>query len=161
VALSAVALLAALLPAQDESAYYTVDHLVPPDGERLEVGGLDFLPDGRLVCSTRRGQVWIAENPLAQDPRDARFTLFAEGLFEGLGLEVVDGEIYVLQRTELSKLLDTASDGRCDTIETVSNDWGSSGNYHEFAFGLPRGKDGNHDQRNVVDIEYDRYRQRK
>jgi hypothetical protein len=134
-------LLAQGLPAQDEGAYYTVDHLVPPDSERLEVGGLDFLSDGRLVCSTRRGQVWIVENPLAADPRDARFTLFAEGLFEGLGLEVEGGEIYVLQRTELSKLLDTDQDCRCDTIETVSSDWGSSGNYHEFAFGLPRAPD--------------------
>lgn len=129
--------------AAEEAEYTTLDALTPPDGARLEVGGLDFLSDGRLVVSTRRGQVWIVENALADDPSDARFTLFAEGLHEGLGLEIVDDDIYVLQRGELSRLVDTDEDGRCDTIHTVCDDWGLSGNYHEFAFGLPRDDAGN------------------
>ncbi|MCA9321915.1 MAG: hypothetical protein KDB53_14330, partial [Planctomycetes bacterium] len=108
---------------------YRVVEFTPPEGEILEVGGLDFLPDGRLVCSTRRGQVWIVEGPEG-DPKDMRFSLFAEGLQEGLGLEVVDGVIHVLQRAELSRLHDDDGDGRCDRIETVANDWGVSGNYH-------------------------------
>ena len=130
-------------PAADESLYYAVDYLVPPDGARLEVGGLGFLPDGRLVASTRRGQVWIVDDPLAKDPKDARFHLFAEGLQEGLGLAVVDGAIIVLQRAELSRLVDEDQDGTCDRIDTLANDWGVSGHYHEFAFGLPRDSAGN------------------
>ncbi len=126
-----------------ESDYYTVDFLTPPDGELLEVGGLGFFSDGRLAVSTRRGQVWIVENPLADDPKDARFTLFAEGLFEGLGLNIVDDELYVLQRTELSRLRDVDGDGVCDEIDCITNEWGYSGNYHEFAFGLPRDEQGN------------------
>lgn len=131
--------LAAALPTQDvsEADYWTVDHLSPPAGEVLEVGGMDFLPDGRLVVSTRRGQVWIVENPMAEDPADARFQLFAEGLNEGLGLNVHEGELYVLQRSELSRLADEDGDGRCDRVDTICDDWGLSGNYHEFAFGLP------------------------
>jgi hypothetical protein len=62
------ALLGAAAQAPSESAYYAVDYLEAPAGARLEVGGMDFLPDGRLVVSTRRGQVWIVENPLAKDP---------------------------------------------------------------------------------------------
>ena len=94
----------------DEATYYSVDHLPVPAGEVLEVGGLDFLSDGRMVLSTRRGQVWMVEDPLADDPADARFTLFAEGLDEGLGLavipdDVVDGRtretVWVVQRGEL------------------------------------------------------------
>lgn len=130
-------------PAADEARYFSVEHLVPPAGALLEVGGMDWLPGGELVVSTRRGQVWIVENPLAADPSAARFRLFAEGLQEGLGLKVVDGVIHVLQRGELSRLLDTDKDGSCDTVETVSNGWGLSGNYHEFAFGLPRDAQGN------------------
>ena len=126
-----------------EDEYYVLDNYTPPAGVSLEVGGLAFMSDGRLVVSTRRGQVWVVENPLADDPADARFHLFCEGLHEGLGLSVVDDEIYVLQRAELSRLKDTDGDGTCDRIETVSNDWGVSGNYHEFAFGLPRDDDGN------------------
>jgi hypothetical protein len=126
-----------------EAEYYAVDYLVAPKGGRIEVGGLDFLPDGRLICSTRRGQVWIVDNPLAKDPKDAVFHLFAEGLHEGLGLEVVNGEVFVLQRGELSKLSDDDKDGTCDRIDTIAQGWGYSGHYHEFAFGLPRDDAGN------------------
>jgi len=36
-----------------ESDFYRVDWLKPPEGSVLEVGGMDFLPDGRLLLSTR------------------------------------------------------------------------------------------------------------
>jgi len=140
--IAATLLLAACLP-QTEADSYALDYLTPPEGEAVEVGGMDFLPDGSLIVSTRRGQVWWIENPTAADPADARFHLFCEGLQEGLGLRVVDGEIYVLQRSELSKLVDLDGDKVCDRIETLSQGWGMSGNYHEFAFGLPRDAAGN------------------
>lgn len=139
-----IALLLSLACVQgSEAEFYAVDYLTPPAGEVLEIGGMDFLSDGRLVVSTRRGQVWIVEEPLAEDPADAKFTLFCEGLWEGLGLDVTDDEIFVLQRGELSKLTDLDGDGVCDRIDTLCNRWGLSGNYHEFAFGLPRDEAGN------------------
>src|SRR5262249_31227130 len=128
------------------------DYLKPPDGAVLEVGGMDFLSDGRLLVSTRRGQVWLVDHPLDADPAAARFSLFAEGLDEGLGLKVLPGkgthgkaedEIYVLQRSELSRLRDIDGDGRVDHIDAVASDWGLSGNYHEFAYGLPADAQGN------------------
>ena len=136
----ALALLAGSALAQDE--HYTVEYFPTPPGAVLEVGGMDFFSDGSLALSTRRGQVWILENPDCEEPAQARFRLFAEGLREGLGLNIVDDQLYVLQRGELSRLSDSDGDGRCDTIETVANDWGLSGNYHEFAYGLPRFPDG-------------------
>ncbi len=111
-----------------EEAYYAVDYLRPPEGELLEIGGMGFLSDGRLVLSTRRGQVWMVEDPLAADPAAARFRLFAEGLWEGLGLAVVRDEIYVVQRSELSRLSDEDGDGVCDRIDTLCDDWGVSVN---------------------------------
>jgi glucose/arabinose dehydrogenase len=132
-----------LAQAPTEADSYAVDYLTPPEGAVLEVGGMDFLPDGRLALSTRRGQVWIVDNPLVNDPKHAKFSLFAEGLNEGLGLKVVDGQIHVIQRSELSRLFDTDNDGRCDRIDTLSDGWGLSGNYHEFAYGLPRDAAGN------------------
>lgn len=136
-------ILAALQADATESSYYTLDTFITPSGSALEVGGMDFLSDGRLVVSTRHGQVWIVEGALGDDVSQAKFTLFAEGLQEGLGLNVVDDEIYVLQRSELSRLLDDDGDGTCDRIDTVSNTWGVSGNYHEFGFGLPQDNQGN------------------
>ena len=131
-----------LPPRSREADYWEVEFLPAPAGA-IEVGGMAFLPDGRLAISTRRGQVWLVEQPLAADPAALRWSLFAEGLSEGLGLAVVDGELLVLQRTELSRLRDGNGDGRCDRVETLAADWGLSGNYHEFAYGLPLDAAGN------------------
>ena len=125
-----------------EAEYYRLVEMPGPAGEIIEVGGLDFFSDGRIAVSTRRGQVWIVE-PAEGERAASSFHLFAEGLQEGLGLSVVDDVVHVLQRGELSRLLDRDGDGRCDTVECVCDDWGYSGNYHEFAFGLPRDRAGN------------------
>ena len=128
--------------AAGESDYWAVDYLSPPEGEILEVGGIGFLSDGDMVLSTRRGQVWRVDQPDAEDPNDATFTLICEGLHEGLGLSVIDDDIFVLQRGELSKLVDVNGDELIDEVQTITQDWGMSGNYHEFAFGLPTKADG-------------------
>ncbi|MCH2134071.1 MAG: PQQ-dependent sugar dehydrogenase [Phycisphaerales bacterium] len=132
-----------LLLVAEESTYYTVETIPAPEGEIIEVGGMDMLPDGSLALSTRRGRVWIVENPDAEDPADARWHLFADGLAEGLGLKVVDGEIYVIQRSELSRLRDDDGDRRVDHIDTLTQGWGLTNNYHEYAFGLPVDDEGN------------------
>ena len=46
-----------------ENAYYRLVTIPIPEGIVLEVGGLTTLPDGRLGVATRRGDVWIIENP--------------------------------------------------------------------------------------------------
>lgn len=132
----------ALMALQSESDSWTVEHYPLPAGEVVEVGGMDFGPDGALWVSTRRGQVWRVSDPLG-DPAAAHWTLFAEGLYEGLGLNWHQGRLLVLQRGELSELLDHDTDGHCDEIRTITQDWGMSGNYHEFAFGLPDDAAGN------------------
>ncbi len=135
---------AAPVCAQDaESDYYTLEQYAPPEGEVVEVGGIAFLDETTMLVSTRRGRVWKIENALADDPKDARWSIFVEGLEEGLGITVVDDRIYVIQRGELSRLIDHDGDGVCDEVETVTQDWGRTNNYHEFTFGLPRDLEGN------------------
>ncbi len=129
--------------AVSESDYYRVDMLQPPAGEFIEVGGLDFDSSGTLYVSTRRGRVWRVENPLATHPAEARWSIWAEGLHSGLGLRVVEDEVYLVQRGELSRLRDVDGDGIVDDVDTITQGWGMSGNYHEFAFGLPRDPQGN------------------
>jgi glucose/arabinose dehydrogenase len=121
---------------------WTVDYLSPPEGSVLEVGGIGFMSDGDLIASTRRGQVWRIDNPNAQNPNNATFTLICEGLHEGLGLAIIDDEIFVMQRGEIAKLVDLDDDMIIDEVQTITQDWGMSGNYHEFGFGLPADKDG-------------------
>ena len=130
--------------AGDEAKYYRVVTLPQPADCVLEVGGLAFRPDGKLLACTRRGEVWLIENPTAESLADVKFTLYASGLHEALGLSVQDNNtVFVVQRPELTKLVDRDGDGKADEFVTVCDKWGVSGDYHEFAFGPARDKDGN------------------
>ncbi len=119
--------------------HYTALTVPIPDGEVIEVGGLTVLPDGRPALSTRRGDVFLVDDAYGVPPVDATFSRFAEGLHESLGLDWRQGprgpELYTVQRGELTRLLDDTGDGVADVYETICDDWGVSGNYHEFAFG--------------------------
>ena len=72
-----------------------------------------------------------------------KFKLFASGLHEALGLNVDGKDVYVVQRPELTKLVDKNGDDVVDEYQTICDKWGVSGDYHEFAFGPARDKDGN------------------
>ena len=110
---------------------------IRPEGFQPRVGGLDFLSDGRLVVASwdPHGGVFVVDGLMA-DPPVPRVRRIAAGLAEPLGVRVVDDEIYVLQKPELTRLLDTDGDGEIDVYETVSQPWRMTTNFHEFAFGL-------------------------
>lgn len=118
-------------------AGYTVETIEIPQEITLGVGGLAFASNGDLYISTREGEVWKY--------RDNQWQLFADGLHEALGIYVdaKTSEIWVIQRPELTKLIDEDGDGRADVYKTVAADWGLTDNYHEYAFGLVRDAAGN------------------
>ncbi|HAM72741.1 MAG TPA: hypothetical protein DCM86_13955 [Verrucomicrobiales bacterium] len=60
-----------------------------------------------------------------------------------LGLAYRDGWLYCTQRGEVSRLKDTRGSGRADRFETVNDDWGIGGDYHEYAFGSKFDREGN------------------
>jgi azurin len=119
---------------QSEDDFYQIRTIPIPEGVELEVGGLATMPDGRLGVSTRRGEVWIVDNPYMTGGSQPYFTKFASGLHEVLGLAYKDGAFYCTQRGELTKLVDTDGDGRADIYEPVYQ-FELSGNYHEYAYG--------------------------
>src|SRR5205085_5381727 len=83
-------------------------------------------------------------NPTADDVSQIKFTRFATGLHEALGLYVESqNTVFVVQRPELTKLTDADGDGVADEFVTVCDKRGVSGDYHEFAFGPARDRDGN------------------
>jgi hypothetical protein len=130
------------ITAAEEKHYRMVTLPIPKDIV-LEVGGLAMRPDGKLLACTRRGEVWLISNPTSDDPDKIKFHRFATGLHEALGL-VVDGkEVFVVQRPELTKLVARDGGDEVDDYVTVCDQWGVSGDYHEFAFGPARDKDGN------------------
>jgi cytochrome c551/c552 len=127
--------------APKEEDYYRMVTLPVPENILLESGGVATLPDGRIGVCTRRGDVWIIENPYAENGSTPKFILFASGLHEALGLAYKDNALYVTQRGELTKLVDKNGDGRADVYETVYA-WPLSGHYHEYSYGPKIADDG-------------------
>jgi glucose/arabinose dehydrogenase len=127
-----------------EADYYKILTFEPPADIVLEVGALEWMPDGKLAVSTRRGEIYMVTNPYSADPAKAsKFVRFAHGLHEVLGLAYRDGWLYVTQRCELSRIKDSDGDGVADRFETVSDAWEINGDYHEYAFGSKFDRDGN------------------
>ncbi len=118
-------------------AGYKVETIATPTGVAFGVGGMSFAPDGTLYVCTREGQVWTR--------KDGEWRLYAEGLHEPLGILVTpeNGRVFVVQRPELTELLDEDGDGVVERFKTISAGWGVTDNYHEYAFGLVRDAKGN------------------
>jgi len=126
----------------EEDDFYNISTVPLPEGVVLEVGGLATFPDGRLAISTRRGEVFIIANAEMKNDSRSNVTKFATGMNEVLGLAYKDGHLYCMQRSELTKLIDSDNDGKADIYETVAT-WPLSGNYHEYGFGPKVDQDGN------------------
>ena len=109
-----------------------------PESFQPKVGGMDFLSDGRMVVSTwdSLGSVYIVDGRKAATPNEIKVKRIAYGLAEPLGLKVVDDQVYIMQKQELTKLVDLNNDEIIDEYQTVCNGWKVSANFHEFAFGL-------------------------
>ena len=113
-----------------------------PEGIILEVSGILPVAGQRLLVTTRRGEVWWIDGAYDADPKP-RYTLFAQGLHEPLGIIAApSGGYYVAQRQELTRLVDTNSDGRADVFQTVAK-LPISGSYHEYAYGPVLAPNGN------------------
>ncbi len=124
-----------------ESKYYTITNVPIPDSVVLEVGGLAFTPDDRLGVATRHGEIWVITDPYQKKGKQPRYTRFAAGMHETLGLAWHNGSFYTTQRSELTRITDTDKDGKGDLFQTVAS-WPISGNYHEYSYGplfMPNG----------------------
>ncbi len=122
-------------PELAESSFYRLETIPVPKGIVLEVGGMDFARDGALLLATRRGEVWSL--------KEGRWTRFASGLHEPLGLLAGEkGEAFAVQRTELTRLVDSDGDGVADRYETFGTGWVPSDG-GSYAFGLVRDREGN------------------
>jgi cytochrome c551/c552 len=124
-----------------EQDYYEIKTLPIPKEIYLEVGGLATMPDGRIAVSTRRGEIWIIENPYQKTNHQVHYKRFASGMHEVLGLAYRDGAFYCSQRGELTKITDTDRDGVADLYEPIYQ-FDISGNYHEYTYGPVFDKNG-------------------
>ena len=128
----------ALLAKEVWTDYYTLEDIPTPAGLDPQVGGMDFMPDGRLAVCFHRGEIYTYQ------PETGEWRLFAEGLQEPLGLVAVsDSEVVVVQRPEMTRIVDLDMDGVADLYSSLYDGFGMTGNYHEFAFGPIQDNEGN------------------
>jgi hypothetical protein len=125
-------------------AGYRAENWEPPRDlfgrkQLFEATGIAVARDGTIVLATRTAGIWRIRN--------GKWSLFAEGTYECLGVWIEDGKgdrFVVMQKPELTRITDTDGDGRADRFETVCDDYGFHGNYHEFAHGPARDSEGNY-----------------
>jgi putative heme-binding domain-containing protein len=129
------------------SGPFAVDILTVPEANpwlsQLRLSGFDFLPEGRraAVC-TWDGDVWIVEG-IDRPEKGLTWRRIACGLFQPLGLKVVEGNIYVCCRDHIVRLHDLDGDGETDFYENFNNDHQVTEHFHEFAMDLQTDADGN------------------
>ena len=96
------------------------------------------MPDGRLAVSFNYGKIFTYH------PKNNEWKLFAEGLHLPLGIVAINNhELMVMQRPELTRIVDSDKNGTADTYLKFNDAFGLSGNYHEFGFGPVRDAKGN------------------
>ena len=141
--------------AQDQGPF-AVDVLNCPDANpwnaRVRLTGFDFYPDGdRMAASTWDGDVWLISG-LSQLPDavhgptksvELTWQRIATGLFQPLGVKLVDGKLYVSCRDQIAILHDYNGDHEIDYIENFNNDHQVTEHFHEFAMGLQTDDNGN------------------
>ena len=103
---------------------------------------LDFFKDGRAAVASFHGDVWLVSG-LDQTLKKISWKRFATGLFQPLGLKIVDDTIYVTCRDAIVRLRDLNQDGEADRYENFNNDTVVTENYHEFTMDLDTDSAGN------------------
>jgi len=107
----------------------------------MRPGGFDFFSDGvRAAVCTWSGDVWIVRGIGSETLSWQRV---ATGLFQPLGLKIVDDVIYVTCRDQIARLHDLNGDGEIDFVECFNGDHQVTEHFHEFAMGLQTDAAGN------------------
>ena len=109
----------------------------------IRFGGFDFFADGnRAALSTWNGDVWTVSG--LNDTLDKLvWQRIATGLNQPLGLKIVDEDIYVAGRDQITRLVDLNGDGETDFYENFNNDVNNSEHFHEQVMDLQTDASGN------------------
>ncbi|HRE99677.1 MAG TPA: hypothetical protein PLI18_04105 [Pirellulaceae bacterium] len=96
------------------------------------LSGIDFFDAGTAAVCTVHGDVWIVSG-IDDSLGEIRWKRYATGLFQSLGLKIVDGRVYVLGRDQLTRLEDRNGDGEADEYVCVSDAAPTSFGVHDYA----------------------------
>ncbi len=130
----------------DPGAYQVDTLTVPydnPSKSYMRLTGVDFFSDGkRAAACTMDGDVWIVSG-IDEKLEKLTWKRFASGLFQSLGLRIVDDVVYTLGRDQITRFHDFNGDGEADFYENFNNDCGVTVAYHEFTHDLQTDAQGN------------------
>lgn len=126
---------------------FAVDELTPPFENpwncRMKLSGIDFFKDSDVAtaCATD-GDIWLIKGLL--NPKSAlTWQRIGSGLFQPLGIKIVNEKIYVTCRDQLVLLRDLNGDMETDFYESFNHDHQVTDHFHEFAMGLQKDDEGN------------------
>ncbi len=129
-----------------EDGPYVVDTLTLPDANPwkswVRVTAHDFFSDGRAAICTWSGDVWVVSG-IDAELRELQWKRFATGLYEPLGLRIVEDQVYVLGRDQITRLHDLNGDGEADFYESFNNLGVTMASYHGFHYDLQTDRAGN------------------
>jgi hypothetical protein len=126
---------------------YVVDNITPPVDNpwkrRVRIGGFDFFADGkRAAVCTWDGDLWIVSG-IDEGLQNLKWKRFASGMYETLGLRIVNDVVYTSGRDQLTRYTDVNGDGEADYYENFNNSVTSTEGFHEFLFDLQTDAQGN------------------
>jgi len=129
-----------------EEGPFRVDQLTIPSDNPwksfIRLMDVDFLSDGRAVVVSLSGDVWLVDG-IEEELGTLQWHRFATGLFQPSGVKVVDDQIYVIGRDQITRLNDSNHDGFADFYENFNNELMASTNFHAFTLNLETDAEGN------------------
>ncbi len=111
---------------------------IRPEWFKPRVGAMAFTEDGRLLVSTwdSIGSVFSIDGVETGDTSQIEIREIASGLAEPLGMEVVGEDVFVMQKQELTQLIDHNGDLIIDEYRSICADFDVTSDFHEFAYDI-------------------------
>lgn len=130
-----------------EDSIFAVDLLTPPFenpwASRMKLSGIDFLSDSnKAVICTSDGDIWLIKG-LTKGENILSWKRIGSGLFQPLGIKVLNDKIFIICRDQLVLLHDYNGDDETDFYESFNHDHQVTDHFHEFAMGLQADTEGN------------------
>ncbi len=125
---------------------YVVDTITVPYDNPYKalmfLSGVDFFDNGDAAVCSIHGDVWVVHG-IDNKLEKIAWKRFATGLFQPLGLKIVDGKVHVIGRDQITVLFDRNLDGEADFYQKLSNQITTSAGGHDYVTCLETDADGN------------------
>ena len=117
----------------------------------MRLTGFDFTDGGdTAIVSAWDGSIWkvtgltsLPEGSGGIESVPVRWRRIGSGLFQPLGVKILDGRVFVICRDQIVILHDLNGDEEIDWYECFNNDHQVTDHFHEFAMGLQADDEGN------------------